>query len=278
MRELDRRRRRVLDRRQAVKGDPGAGRRDPRGGLGHDRRLPADRRGADRRNPARRLPPGRAPHPARRRPSGAVPRLASPLLRATNRTLPLLTADIDHRDHATIELAIRDLKDQALAHFPSGHMHANSAWTVIAALAHNLGRWTTIIGLPDPTRADRPRQTPSPAPAPRPAHSHQPPMDTPTPRPLAMADRLHHRARRYSCAPRAYLTAHGPHDKHQHTSPPPGARTPAQKPDARTASATAPTATPPRTPPPGPHQPQRAPSHRVTPPNPAKPSHPPANR
>ena len=67
---------------------------------------------------------------------------------ATNRTVPLLTADIDHRDHATIELAIRDLKDQALAHFPSGQMHANSAWTVIAALAHNLGRWTTMIGLP----------------------------------------------------------------------------------------------------------------------------------
>ena len=41
---------------------------------------------------------------------------------ATNRTVPTLTADIDHRDHATIELAIRDLKDQALAHFPSGQL------------------------------------------------------------------------------------------------------------------------------------------------------------
>jgi hypothetical protein len=73
---------------------------------------------------------------------------------ATNRTVPLLTADIDHRDHATIELVIRDLKDQALRHFPSGQMRANSAWTVIAALAHNLGRPTTLIGLPD-----RPVQT-----------------------------------------------------------------------------------------------------------------------
>jgi hypothetical protein len=54
---------------------------------------------------------------------------------ATNRTVPTLVADIDHRDHAVIELGIRDLKDQALAHFPSGQMHANSAWTVIAALA-----------------------------------------------------------------------------------------------------------------------------------------------
>jgi len=68
---------------------------------------------------------------------------------ATNRsTIPALTADIDHRDHATVELAIRDLKDGALQHFPSGSMHANSAWTVIAALAHNLGRWATQIGLP----------------------------------------------------------------------------------------------------------------------------------
>jgi hypothetical protein len=68
---------------------------------------------------------------------------------ATNRTLPTLTADIDHRDHATIELVIRDLKDQALAHFPSGQFNANGAWTVIAALAHNLGRWVTQIGQPN---------------------------------------------------------------------------------------------------------------------------------
>ncbi|HSZ70596.1 MAG TPA: transposase [Solirubrobacteraceae bacterium] len=44
---------------------------------------------------------------------------------------------------------MRDLKNQALAHFPSGKFHANSAWCVIAALAHNLGRWTSMIGLPD---------------------------------------------------------------------------------------------------------------------------------
>ena len=66
----------------------------------------------------------------------------------TNRTVPTLVADIDHRGHATIELVIRDLKDQALCHFPSGRFHANRAWTVIAALAHNVARWTTLIGLP----------------------------------------------------------------------------------------------------------------------------------
>jgi hypothetical protein len=80
---------------------------------------------------------------------------------ATNHTIPTLIADIDHRDHATVELAIRDLIDQALAHFPSGQMHANSAWTVIAALAHNPRRWTTQIGLltePAQTARSRRRQ------------------------------------------------------------------------------------------------------------------------
>jgi hypothetical protein len=67
----------------------------------------------------------------------------------TNRTDPLEVVEAEHRQHAVVELAIRDLKDQALAHFPSGKFLANAAWTVIAALAHNLLRWTTMIGLPD---------------------------------------------------------------------------------------------------------------------------------
>jgi Transposase DDE domain group 1 len=70
---------------------------------------------------------------------------------ATNRTEPLLLVEAELREHAVVELAIRDLKDQALRHFPSGEFAANSAWTVIAALAHNLGRWTSLIGLPDDT-------------------------------------------------------------------------------------------------------------------------------
>jgi len=69
----------------------------------------------------------------------------------TNRTEPMALVDAEHRQHAQVELVIRDLKDQALAHFPSGQFSANSAWTVIACLAHNLGRWTAQIGLPDPT-------------------------------------------------------------------------------------------------------------------------------
>ena len=59
--------------------------------------------------------------------------------------------EAEHRDHAVVEQAIADLKDQALQHFPSGHFYANGAWTVLAALGHNLLRWTQLIGLPDTT-------------------------------------------------------------------------------------------------------------------------------
>jgi len=69
----------------------------------------------------------------------------------TNRTDDLATVEAEHCQHAVVELAIRDLKDQALAHFPSGSFYANAAWTVIAALAHNLLRWTSVIGLPGHT-------------------------------------------------------------------------------------------------------------------------------
>lgn len=55
--------------------------------------------------------------------------------------------DADHRAHAVIELAIRDLKAEGLAHCPSGHYSANAAWVVIAALAHNLVRWVARLGL-----------------------------------------------------------------------------------------------------------------------------------
>jgi Transposase DDE domain group 1 len=69
----------------------------------------------------------------------------------TNRTEPLAVVEGEHRQHAVVELAIRDLKDQALEHFPSSRFAANAAWTVIACLAHNLLRWTSLIGLPAST-------------------------------------------------------------------------------------------------------------------------------
>ena len=69
----------------------------------------------------------------------------------TNRTDALEVVEAERRQHAVVELCIRDLKDQALAHFPSGRFFANAAWTVIAALAHNLLRWTGVLGLPNRT-------------------------------------------------------------------------------------------------------------------------------
>jgi hypothetical protein len=69
----------------------------------------------------------------------------------TNRAEDLHTVDREHRRHAEVELVIRDLKDQALCHFPSGRFAANGAWTVIACLAHNLARWSGLLGLSDPT-------------------------------------------------------------------------------------------------------------------------------
>ena len=66
----------------------------------------------------------------------------------TNRSDDIAIVEAEHRDHAVVEQVIADLKDQALAHFPSGHFHANGAWTVLAALTHNLLRWTELLGLP----------------------------------------------------------------------------------------------------------------------------------
>lgn len=52
-----------------------------------------------------------------------------------------------HRAHATVELAIRDLKEGAgLEHLPSGNFSAKSAWLCCAVRAHNLLRWTATTG------------------------------------------------------------------------------------------------------------------------------------
>jgi hypothetical protein len=60
----------------------------------------------------------------------------------TDRDGELLALEADHRRHAVVELAIRDLKAGGLAHVPSGLFTANAAWLALAVLAHNLGRWT----------------------------------------------------------------------------------------------------------------------------------------
>jgi hypothetical protein len=63
------------------------------------------------------------------------------------------TVDVDafHRQHAVVELTIRDLKEGAgLEHIPSGDYDANGAWLQCAVLAHNLMCWTTTIDQPTP--------------------------------------------------------------------------------------------------------------------------------
>ena len=64
----------------------------------------------------------------------------------TNRKGAIRDEDLHHRAHAVVELAIRDLKENGLGHCPSGRFNANGAWLCLAALAHNLTRWTMIIG------------------------------------------------------------------------------------------------------------------------------------
>lgn len=66
----------------------------------------------------------------------------------TDRDDDAVTLDADHRRHAVVELAIRDLKEgSGLEHCPSGDFNANAAWTVLASIAHNLVRWVGALGL-----------------------------------------------------------------------------------------------------------------------------------
>ncbi|HKH87917.1 MAG TPA: IS1380 family transposase [Acidimicrobiales bacterium] len=66
----------------------------------------------------------------------------------TDRVGTAVALDADHRNHAVVELAIRDLKEGAgWNHSPSGKFLANAAWIVIGALAHNLLRWVAALGL-----------------------------------------------------------------------------------------------------------------------------------
>jgi catechol 2,3-dioxygenase-like lactoylglutathione lyase family enzyme len=66
----------------------------------------------------------------------------------TDRDGETLELEADHRRHAEVENAIRDLKyGVGLNHLPSGRFAANGAWLAIQVIAHNLARWTARIGL-----------------------------------------------------------------------------------------------------------------------------------
>jgi len=147
-----------------------------------DRRARAARRPLlDRRHPAPERAPGDRAHPraalagARRLPARGIAEIAEGTLGGrrlvvrrtrlvgaqaelfpdrrhhafiTDRPEPLAQVEAEHRRHAQIELAIRDLKEgSGLNHAPSGRFFANAAWLLISCLAHNLARWLAHLGL-----------------------------------------------------------------------------------------------------------------------------------
>ena len=66
----------------------------------------------------------------------------------TDRQGDTLELEADHRRHAEIENAIRDLKyGVGLNHLPSGRFSANGAWLAVQVMAHNLACWTGRIAL-----------------------------------------------------------------------------------------------------------------------------------
>ena len=79
----------------------------------------------------------------------------------TDRDGETLELEADHRRHAEVENAIRDLKyGVGLNHMPSGRFAANGAWLAVQVMAHNLARWT---GADWSGRADRDHQDPQAA-------------------------------------------------------------------------------------------------------------------
>ena len=79
----------------------------------------------------------------------------------TDRDGETLELEADHRRHAEVENAIRDLKyGVGLNHMPSGRFAANGAWLAVQVMAHNLARWTARIGLGE---RDRDHQDPQAA-------------------------------------------------------------------------------------------------------------------
>ena len=105
-------------------------------------------------------------------------------------------ADAYHRGHATVELAIRDLKEgSGLSRCPSGRFFANGAWLACCVLAHNLVRWTARLGGAHPhSAAHRRGHHPQPAPhSAGPPRQPQRPPQAPPAVAVAMGHRLHQR-------------------------------------------------------------------------------------
>ena len=138
----------------------------------------------------------------------------------TNRDEEIALVEAEHRDHAVVEQVIADLKDQALAHFPSGRLprqrrldragRARAQPPALDAAARAPGHDRPRRSHPAPLAAQHPR-TPDPPRA---------RMDTAPPGPLALARRLHQRAQPHPRAASDGLTA-GPHTATTRSATPP---------------------------------------------------------
>jgi len=139
----------------------------------------------------------------------------------TNRTDDIVLVEAEHREHAVVEQVIADLKDQALAHFPSGHFYANRRLDRprrAGAQPAALDAAARAARHHDPRRA---HAAPPAAEHPRPPDAPRPRLDTAPSRPLALARRLHQRAQPHPRAPRRRPTA-----RHAHRRPVAAARPP----------------------------------------------------
>ncbi|MCY0944755.1 IS1380 family transposase [Streptomyces antarcticus] len=61
---------------------------------------------------------------------------------STDNPAPTLRAEREHRHHAVAEQVTAGSKASALAHLPSGHFNANTAWLTLWAMTYNLPRAT----------------------------------------------------------------------------------------------------------------------------------------
>jgi len=84
--------------------------------------------------------------------------------------------EADHRRHAVVENAIRDLKyGVGLNHLPSGRFGANAAWLGLNVIAHNMSRWSARLGGSTPAHQPTPTSTSRPVRSSRPANPSWPP-------------------------------------------------------------------------------------------------------
>ena len=123
----------------------------------------------------------------------------------TDREGDTLYLEADHRRHAEIENAIRDLKyGVGLNHLPSGRFAANAAWLAVQVMAHNLARWTAHRS----ARAGVHHQDPAEALLlpPRTHHPQGPPHYPASPPGLALAKPVQQHSGETTCPATTLLT------------------------------------------------------------------------